>query len=364
MLFNIVKGWLFSPVRMALKLAFWGFIIAFVLITIFLLTFNVNNFKPEIEKFAANALDMPVEIKGDVKLGLENLRPSIILNDVMAGKKGKTTVAVAKRLEITLPFQRPDNDNPFSIFANLDNIVIDGKPLGDYDLPVKVSKRGFEIKGASGARGKGKLLADVSLLDSKFHLSAKADSLDYEELQSGVEDGEFRADILLDARGPDYVSDLSGHVTLIGGEGRIEGDSIGFWAGDLLVKVLTGRKDETRLECAVASFDVQKGIARSRAIIIETQDVVVFGEGRINIAEGYVDMLFTPKPKNPSLVSLATPLRVRGPFGQVKTSPDPEATLKKFGGMLLGVINPAAALLPLMSSGAGNNRCLQYIGKK
>lgn len=364
MLFDIVKGWLFSPLRMALKLAFWGAILAFILITVFLLTFNINNFKPEIEKFASGALDMPVKIRGDVKLGFENMRPSIVLKDVKAGQEGKTTVVVAERLEITLPFQKPDDNNPFSLFANLDNIVLDGKPLGDYELPVKVSKRGFEIKGGSGARGKGKLNADVSLLDGKFHLSAKADRLDYEELQSGVEDGNFRADILLDAKGPDYVSDLTGHVTLVGGEGRIEGDSLGFWAGDLLVKVLTGRKDETRLECAVASFDIQKGAAQSRAVIIETQDVVVFGEGRIDIAAGYIDMLFTPKPKNPALISLATPLRVRGPFGEVKTTPDPEATLRKFGGMLLGVINPAAALLPLMSAGAGNNRCLEYIGKQ
>lgn len=362
MLFNIVKGWLFSPLRMMLKLAFWGLLVSFILITIFLLTFDLNFLKGRIEATASTVLRNEFKINGDIKLGTQGFSPSLILHDVKVGKDGKTTVTLADRLEVTLPLQMPNKDDPFSFFANLENLRIDGKPLGDYDLPVKFSKRGIEISSAKGGRDKSRLEANASLLDGKFHLDAKISKLDYEELESGVSDGNFSGDILLDSRGPEHIENLSGHVMILGGDGKLEGDSLGFWAGDLLKHFLSSPKKETNLRCAVVSFDIEKGKAQSRAVIIDTDDITIFGTGTIDLARGYVDMLFTPKPKNMSLLSLGTPMRVRGHFGAVQTTPDPAGVATKLGGFLLGALTPAAALLPLMSMGTGvDNPCLKYL---
>jgi AsmA family protein len=58
------------------------------------------------------------------------------------------------------------------------------------------------------------------------------------------------------------------------------------------------------------------------------------------------------KPRNVSPLTLRSPLRVRGPFVAPRVSVQPAPIAARVaGGLLLGAINPLAAILPFLDPG-------------
>lgn len=364
MLLNLVKAYYLAPVRIALKLIKWALIVAVVLGIIFALTFNLNSFKDVIETQASQALQDKFRIRGDIKLGVESFRPSLVLHDVQIGEDGRTTVILTDRLEITIPLGKPSSDEPFSLFADINNIRIDGRALGDYDIPVHFSPGGFDMPDIRGELDGAELSGKISLRENRLNVDITVKDLEYAHIAEGVKGDNVRAEIKLTAEGKNldaWRRSLHGRVLLTGGKGTMAGDALNFWAGDLFSSILRGPAGETELSCAVADFTVESGVARSRAIIIDTPQVTISGKGSVDLVKEYVHIRFDPKPKKPALVSLATPVIVSGKFGAIAAEPEPKALAKKLGGLMLGAINPAAALLPLMEEGAGNREpCQQY----
>lgn len=364
MLLNLVKAYYLAPVFIALKLLKWALIVIVVLGVIFALTFNLNSFKDVIETQASQALQDKFQIRGDIKLGVESFRPSLVLHDVQIGEDGRSTVILTDRLEITIPMGKPSSEEPFSIFADINNIRIDGRAIGDYDIPVHFSPGGFDMPDIRGELDDAALSGAVSLRENRLNIDITVKDLKYGHIAEGVSGDDVRAEIKLAAEGKNIEAwrrSLHGRVLLTGGKGEIAGDALNFWAGDLFSSILRGPASETELTCAIADFTVESGVARSRAIIIDTPQVTIVGKGSVDLVKEYVNIKFDPKPKKPALVSLATPVVVSGKFGAVTAEPEPEALAKKLGGLMLGAINPAAALLPMMEEGTGNREpCRHY----
>jgi hypothetical protein len=96
-------------------------------------------------------------------------------------------------------------------------------------------------------------------------------------------------------------------------------------------------------------------IARSDAFLFDTQLGILKGDGEINLATEKIDFLLSPKPKDNSLFSLATKLRVTGSVLDPRVRPDMTSVAKKGAKALSSlVLGPAGLLLPFMSSGARN----------
>ena len=362
MLLDLLKSWLFSPVRLAAKVAFWIFLLVVIGGIVFLLTFDLNNYKQRIEEAASSFLQDELKIDGDVKLGMDGLRPSLVFHDVKVGQDGKTTVVLSDRLEVEIPLQKPGKD-PFSLFATLENIRIDGKAIGDYGLPLRISSDGIDIPKIEGDLDNARIKGHFRFLQGKIDAKIVAKDLDYAHLAEGIEGGKIIADIVLSSSDAG-IKNVNGHILLSGGKGSLAGNALNFWAGDLLTSILRGRDKETKITCTLAHFDVKSGVAISKAVIIETERVTVFGKGIIDFNRGYVDMKFTPKPKTPALVSLETPVVVRAAFGNIKASPDSKAVMEKLGGLLLGTVAPPVALLTFAKSGTlGDTPCAGYLEK-
>jgi len=129
-------------------------------------------------------------------------------------------------------------------------------------------------------------------------------------------------------------------------------------AQDLSRRVITiwGRhKKSGELNCGVVQFSHTNGIARSDAFLFDTQLGILKGDGEINLATEKIDFLLSPKPKDNSLFSLATKLRVTGSVLDPRVRPDMTSVAKKGAKALSSlVLGPAGLLLPFMSSGARN----------
>ncbi|RFO97129.1 hypothetical protein DIC66_08260 [Rhodoferax lacus] len=108
-----------------------------------------------------------------------------------------------------------------------------------------------------------------------------------------------------------------------------------------------------RLDCAVADLTVAAGVARPQVLVLDTSDSTVWMDGSVSLASETLDLRAVVAPKDFSPLTLRTPLHVGGSFAapQVSVEKGP-LSLKLGSALLLGLINPLAALIPLVDTGS------------
>ena len=121
--------------------------------------------------------------------------------------------------------------------------------------------------------------------------------------------------------------------------------------------------EQVAIRCAIADFGVKDGVANTNAFVFDTSVVLVEGGGTINLKTEEMDLKLNPKPKDSSIASLNSPLYVRGTFSDPKPSPDVgRLAAKGLGAIVMGIVNPLLAVLPLFKEGRGeDSNCGQLI---
>jgi hypothetical protein len=105
--------------------------------------------------------------------------------------------------------------------------------------------------------------------------------------------------------------------------------------------------------CGVIQFTNKDSVASSDAFMFDTQLAILKGNGEINLATEQLDFILSPKPKDRSLISLATKLRVDGSVLDPKVRPDMTSVATKGVKALSSlVLGPAGLLVPFMHAGA------------
>lgn len=174
---------------------------------------------------------------------------------------------------------------------------------------------------------------------------------------------------------PPFVSGrLSGRATLTGRgrstadilstlDGRVRTEISGGSVSHLIVEaagldvaqalgVLFKNDDALPLGCAVADLNAVGGVFRPRVMVLDTSDSAVWIDGSLSLAAESLDLRAVVSPKDFSPLTLRSPLRVRGSFA------DPEVTLERgpisrkvASALLLALLNPLAAWIPLIDTG-------------
>lgn len=110
--------------------------------------------------------------------------------------------------------------------------------------------------------------------------------------------------------------------------------------------------DALPLQCAVADLVAENGVLRPKVMVLDTEDSALWLDGAVSLAKETLDLRVLVMPKDFSPVSLRSPLHVTGTFA------DPQTTLEKrniglklAGSVLLAMINPLAAFIPLLDTG-------------
>ena len=151
------------------------------------------------------------------------------------------------------------------------------------------------------------------------------------------------------------MTNLDGSIGAVMGKGFLT-EYLDLISMDLSRKVIPfwGRhKKAGNINCAVVQFDIKSGVATSRAFVFDTQLGILTGEGTINLGTEKVKFLLVPKPKNPSLISLSTKLRVTGSIMDPKVNPDMLSLAVKGAKFLSTLaIGPLGLLAPFVSLGA------------
>jgi uncharacterized protein involved in outer membrane biogenesis len=160
----------------------------------------------------------------------------------------------------------------------------------------------------------------------------------------------------------EIMAGLDGRLGLVTGEGSIGTRYVDLIGADLIRLMFRAgdRPDTTKLNCVVIQFGIAKGLAKSEALLLDTARVTLRGQGTIDLRDERLNLLLTPQPKETSLVSLATPIRVTGTLADPDPGLDSAGVAKGVGSAVVGTaFAPIGLLLPLVSGGAGDdNPCV------
>ena len=173
--------------------------------------------------------------------------------------------------------------------------------------------------------------------------------------------GKLHGLIQLQGRGNSVAHMLassSGNVAMLMGRGQISNlllEIAGLDGGEI-IKFFIGGDQNSELRCAAATFDVDKGLMTSRALVLDTSDTVFYGDGSISLASEAMDLTLRPYPKDKSILALRSPLKLAGTFARPKAGVDKAALTSKAGFVLaLSAINPLLGLAATIETGPGKD---------
>ena len=177
--------------------------------------------------------------------------------------------------------------------------------------------------------------------------------------------GELNGDADISGRGNSVAKLLgtaNGNLKMLINDGAISRELMelaGLNVGNYVVGKIFGDK-EVKINCAAADFDIKTGLATSRLFVFDTENAIIYIDGTANMATEQLDLTITPESKGWRLISLRSPLYVRGKFIKPDAGVKAVPLLLRGAGMVaLGVIAaPAAGLLALVApSGGEPNQC-------
>jgi len=220
----------------------------------------------------------------------------------------------------------------------------------------------------------GKLEAQIRLngqaepLEGRAKLTARGFKLKqlfptFEPMKTSF--GELNGDADIYGRGNSVAKLLgsaNGNLKMLINDGAISRELMelaGLNVGNYVVGRIFGDK-EVKINCAAADFDIKTGLATTRLFVFDTENAIIYIDGTANMATEQLDLNITPESKGWRLISLRSPLYVRGKFIKPDAGVKAVPLMLRGAGMLaLGVIAaPAAGLLALVApSGGEPNQC-------
>lgn len=177
--------------------------------------------------------------------------------------------------------------------------------------------------------------------------------------------GELNGDADISGHGNSVAKLLgtaNGNLKMLINDGAISRELMelaGLNVGNYVVGKIFGDK-EVKINCAAADFDIKTGLATTRLFVFDTENAIIYIDGTANMATEQLDLTITPESKGWRLISLRSPLYVRGKFIKPDAGVKAVPLLLRGAGMVaLGVIAaPAAGLLALVApSGGEPNQC-------
>ncbi len=134
-------------------------------------------------------------------------------------------------------------------------------------------------------------------------------------------------------------------------------DLSGLEFGNALLSAL-GIPTRTQVECLVDDMALQRGQLGIQALVLDTGQAVVNGQGSIDLKDEALDLHLRTEPKHFSIGSLPAPINVTGSFKKPSIRPGAELAVRGAAAVGLGIAFPPLALLPMIQLGVSDDhRC-------
>lgn len=243
-------------------------------------------------------------------------------------------------------------------------------PLDKGSVHIKLTEGVLQLDpvslGVAGGSVAGSIHIDTNVAPAAYTTQLDAHALQLNQLFPEVKTsksalGKISGQFNLKGRGNSVAQMLgsaSGDVAMLMGKGEISNillEYIGLDGGEIIKFLLRGDRN-VQLRCAAAAFDVKQGLMTSRAIVLDTSDTEISGHGQVSLANETLDIMLDPAPKDRSILSLRSPLRIGGTFAAPSAGPDQGALAGRVGiALVLAAINPLLALAATVETGPGQD---------
>jgi uncharacterized protein involved in outer membrane biogenesis len=130
--------------------------------------------------------------------------------------------------------------------------------------------------------------------------------------------------------------------------------------------LLTKSEGRTPIRCAVARFDISDGTANAQSFVLDTQNVVITGKGRIDLGTEQLALTIQGQPKKFHFVRVRAPVDIKGPLRKPSFGPDKGQLIKQSGiAAALGtLLTPVAAMLAFVDPGLAKDQdCSQLLAQ-
>lgn len=169
--------------------------------------------------------------------------------------------------------------------------------------------------------------------------------------------GEINGDASLDARGNSVNTLLgtsTGEVKLLMNDGAISKtllETAGLNVGNIVIGKLFGDRT-VKINCAAANLSGSQGLYQTRLFVLDTEDATIYINGTINFANEQLNLDVRPQSKGVRLLSLRSPLYVKGTMKNPDVGVQPGPLILRGGGAVALAVfaAPVAALLPLIAT--------------
>ncbi|WET40848.1 AsmA family protein [Citrobacter enshiensis] len=194
-------------------------------------------------------------------------------------------------------------------------------------------------------------------------LKLKALMPDVELMQKTL--GEMNGDAQIRGSGNSVAALLgnsNGNLKLLMNDGLVSRnlmEIVGLNVGNFIVGQIFG-DDEVRVNCAAANLDITNGVARPQLFAFDTENAVINVIGTASFASEQLDLTIDPESKGIRIITLRSPLYVRGTFKNPQAGVKAGALIARgaVAAVLATLVTPAAALLALISPSEGDaNQC-------
>lgn len=290
-----------------------------------------------------------------------------------AQKKVGRSGHVLPNREFDLPALRAMNAN---VLIHIDNLDLGSsflQPLKPLTTHLVLNDGVLTLREFDARTGQGSLAGTVQLDGRDAQALWSADMRwDGVRLESWIQ--QTRSD-----SAPPYVTGRLNGRARVAGQGKSTAAILGSLRGEVRMNVVGGTishlaveaagldvaeglgmlikgDDSLVMQCTVVDLVGEQGLFRPRVFVLDTKDSTLWVDGSLSFATEALDLKVVTTPKDFSPFTLRTPLRVRGSFADPTISLDKGRLGTRLGAAaLLGLLNPLAALIPLIDPGSSED---------
>ncbi|HYD64912.1 AsmA family protein [Azospirillum sp.] len=240
-------------------------------------------------------------------------------------------------------------------------------PLDGLDAHLKLENGKATLEPLSVGIGKGRVAGTV-VLDGQGRSAALRTNLEVRGVQLAqfFRDTPFAKEmggtvsgrVQLTGRGPtvaDILAAADGKVGLAVDGGRISALAVKGLKTNVLETlgvVLSGDRP-LPFNCLVTDVEAQNGVAKVNALVLDTPETLITGQGGVNLKEERLNMRVQGKAKHPQIFATHVPVTVGGTLGDPDIGVDAtETAARGAAAVALGVLlTPLASILPLVDTG-------------